>query len=162
MLGGTIREYGTGSEGHSCASLPARKTGRTSRWMRSCRAGGRGREPLLILGRLRGIRKMASRYTLVTQGINYYQGGRSDISEMGKLRYDAGSAGAETADDTKKLEFRLKLLREEIDRRQANIFDQIDGKTGVALGFTFVVVVRFLASVSIGRGEGHLPSMCQS
>jgi hypothetical protein len=69
-------------------------------------------------------------------------------------------AGAETADDTKKLEFRLKLLREEIDA-QANIFDQIDGKTGVALGFTFVVVGQVLASVfRLAGGEGHLPSMC--
>jgi hypothetical protein len=43
-------------------------------------------------------------------------------------------------------EFRLKLLKDEI-ALQANAFDQIDSKTGVALGFTFVVVGQVLASV---------------
>jgi hypothetical protein len=43
-------------------------------------------------------------------------------------------------------EFRLKLLKDEISA-QANMFDQIDSKTGVALGFTFVVVGQVLASV---------------
>lgn len=47
---------------------------------------------------------------------------------------------------TKKLEFRLKLLKDEI-AAQSNTFDQIDSKTGVALGFTFIVVGQVLASV---------------
>ena len=43
-------------------------------------------------------------------------------------------------------EFRLRLLKDEI-AAQANTFDQIDSKTGVALGFTFVVVGQVLASL---------------
>jgi hypothetical protein len=40
----------------------------------------------------------------------------------------------------------LKCLRDEI-AAQANTFDQIDNKTGVALGFTFIAVGQVLASV---------------
>jgi hypothetical protein len=43
-------------------------------------------------------------------------------------------------------DFVLKCLRDEI-AAQANTFDQIDNKTGVALGFTFVAVGQVLASV---------------
>lgn len=64
------------------------------------------------------------------------------------------------ADEQLKLELRLKLLKDEINS-QANTFDQIDSKTGVALGFTFVVVGQVLASVfRMATGEGHLQSTC--
>jgi hypothetical protein len=42
-----------------------------------------------------------------------------------------------STDENKKLELRLRLVKDEI-AAQANTFDQIDTKTGVALGFTFV------------------------
>jgi len=50
--------------------------------------------------------------------------------------------------DCKKEEllFRYNLCKEQI-AGQANFFDQIDTKTGIALGFTFVVVGQVLASV---------------
>lgn len=48
--------------------------------------------------------------------------------------------------DELKCDFLLKQLKDELSA-QANIFDQIDSKTGVALGFTFVVVGQVLASV---------------
>jgi hypothetical protein len=51
-----------------------------------------------------------------------------------------------STDEHKKLEFQLKLVKDEI-AAQANTFDQIDSKTGVALGFTFVVVGQVLAAV---------------
>jgi acyl carrier protein len=58
----------------------------------------------------------------------------------------------------KKNELRLKLLKDEI-ASQANTFDQIDSKTGVALGFTFVVVGQVLASVfRIATDQSHLQS----
>ena len=58
----------------------------------------------------------------------------------------------------RKNDFRLKLLRDEI-AAQANAFDQIDSKTGVALGFTFVVVGQVLASVfRIATDQNHLQS----
>jgi hypothetical protein len=51
-----------------------------------------------------------------------------------------------STDEHKKLELRLRLMKDEI-AAQANMFDQIDSKTGVALGFTFVVVGQVLAAV---------------
>ncbi len=51
-----------------------------------------------------------------------------------------------STDEHKKLEFQLRLVKEEI-AAQANTFDQIDSKTGVTLGFTFVVVGQVLAAV---------------
>jgi hypothetical protein len=55
-------------------------------------------------------------------------------------------------------ELRLQLLKDEI-AAQANTFDQIDSKTGVALGFTFVVVGQVLASVfRIATDQSHLQS----
>lgn len=58
----------------------------------------------------------------------------------------------------KKNEFRLNLLKDEI-AAQGNAFDQIDSKTGVALGFTFVVVGQVLASVfRISTDQNHLQS----
>ena len=58
----------------------------------------------------------------------------------------------------KKNELRLKLLKDEI-ASQANTFEQIDSKTGVALGFTFVVVGQVLASVfRIVTDQSHLQS----
>lgn len=58
----------------------------------------------------------------------------------------------------KKNELRLALLKDEI-ASQANAFDQIDSKTGVALGFTFVVVGQVLASVfRIATDQSHLSS----
>lgn len=48
--------------------------------------------------------------------------------------------------EREKCEVFLKLTKEEI-AWQANPFDQIDNKTGVALGFTFVAVGQVLASV---------------
>jgi hypothetical protein len=48
--------------------------------------------------------------------------------------------------DLKLLEFRLTLLKDEITA-QANAFDQIDSKTGVALGFMFVAVAQVLAAL---------------
>jgi hypothetical protein len=50
-----------------------------------------------------------------------------------------------STDEHKKLELRLRLMKDEI-AAQANTFDQIDTKTGVALGFTFVVVGQVLAA----------------
>lgn len=46
----------------------------------------------------------------------------------------------------KECEFLLKLIKDEI-AAQSNTFDQIDNKTGVALGFTFVGVGQVLAAV---------------
>jgi hypothetical protein len=43
-------------------------------------------------------------------------------------------------------DFVIQCLRNEI-ASQANTFDQIDSKTGVALGFTFIAVGQVLASV---------------
>ena len=58
----------------------------------------------------------------------------------------------------KKNELRLNLLKDEI-AAQANAFDQIDSKTGVALGFTFVVVGQVLASVfRIATDQSHFQS----
>jgi hypothetical protein len=48
--------------------------------------------------------------------------------------------------DIKLLEFRLTLLKDEITA-QANTFDQIDNKTGVALGFMFIAVAQVLAAM---------------
>ena len=54
-----------------------------------------------------------------------------------------------------KSELRIRLLKDEI-AAQANTFDQIDSKTGVALGFTFVVVGQILASVfRIATDQSH-------
>jgi hypothetical protein len=49
-------------------------------------------------------------------------------------------------DEQKKLELRFRLVKDEI-ASQANTFDQLDSKTGVALGFTFVVIGQVLALV---------------
>jgi hypothetical protein len=55
-------------------------------------------------------------------------------------------------------EFRLKLLKDEI-AAQSNTFDQIDSKTGVALGFTFVAVGQVLASVfRMSTDQNHFRS----
>jgi acyl carrier protein len=55
-------------------------------------------------------------------------------------------------------ELRIRLLKDEI-AAQANTFDQIDSKTGVALGFTFVVVGQILASVfRIATDQSRLQS----
>ena len=51
-----------------------------------------------------------------------------------------------STDEHKKLELQLRLVKDEI-AAQANAFDQIDSKTGVTLGFTFVVVGQVLAAV---------------
>jgi hypothetical protein len=52
-------------------------------------------------------------------------------------------------------ELRFKLLKDEI-AAQGNTFDQIDTKTGVALGFTFVVVGQVLASVfRVATDQSH-------
>lgn len=48
--------------------------------------------------------------------------------------------------DDEKYDLLLRLLKDEL-AAQANVFDQIDNKTGVALGFTFVAVGQVLASV---------------
>jgi hypothetical protein len=48
--------------------------------------------------------------------------------------------------DDDKCDFLLKFLKDEL-AAQANTFDQIDTKTGVALGFTFIAVGQVLASV---------------
>jgi hypothetical protein len=53
----------------------------------------------------------------------------------------------------------LKLTKEEI-AWQANAFDQIDNKTGVALGFTFVAVGQVLASVfRMATDQNHFQSL---
>ena len=53
---------------------------------------------------------------------------------------------------------RLSLLKDKV-AAQANAFDQIDLKTGVALGFTFVVVGQVLASVfRIATDQSHIQS----
>ena len=49
-------------------------------------------------------------------------------------------------DDREKLELQLKLLKDEVSF-QANAFDQIDTKTGIALGLTFVVIGQVLAAI---------------
>jgi hypothetical protein len=55
-------------------------------------------------------------------------------------------------------ELRFKLLKDEISA-QGNTFDQIDMKTGVALGFTFVVVGQVLASVfRVATDQSHYES----
>jgi hypothetical protein len=48
--------------------------------------------------------------------------------------------------DDDKCDLLLKFLKDEL-AAQANTFDQIDTKTGVALGFTFIAVGQVLASV---------------
>jgi hypothetical protein len=56
-------------------------------------------------------------------------------------------------------EFFLKLAKEEI-AWQANTFDQIDNKTGVALGFTFVAVGQVLAAVfRMATDQNHFQSL---
>ena len=55
-----------------------------------------------------------------------------------------------------KTELHLSLIKDEI-ASQANTFDQIDSKTGVALGFTFVVIGQVLAAVfRIATDQSHL------
>jgi hypothetical protein len=55
-------------------------------------------------------------------------------------------------------ELLLKLTKDEI-ASQANTFDQIDNKTGVALGFTFVAVGQVLASVfRMATDQSHFQS----
>ena len=54
--------------------------------------------------------------------------------------------GEENEIEVRLLEFRLRLLKDEITA-QANTFDQIDNKTGVALGFMFIAVAQVLAAM---------------
>jgi hypothetical protein len=61
--------------------------------------------------------------------------------------------------DAEKYDFLLKLLKDELTA-QANVFDQIDNKTGVALGFTFVAVGQVLASVfRIATDQNHFRTL---
>jgi hypothetical protein len=61
----------------------------------------------------------------------------------------------EVQNGMKLLEFRLTLLKDEITA-QANTFDQIDSKTGVALGFMFIAVAQVLAAMFlIPDARGH-------
>jgi hypothetical protein len=64
--------------------------------------------------------------------------------------------------DDEKYDFLLKLLKDEL-AAQANVFDQIDNKTGVALGFTFVAVGQVLASVfRMATDQNHFHTLHSS
>jgi hypothetical protein len=61
--------------------------------------------------------------------------------------------------DAEKCDFLLESLKVEL-AAQANTFDQIDNKTGVALGFTFVAVGQVLASVfRIASDQSHFRTL---
>jgi hypothetical protein len=61
--------------------------------------------------------------------------------------------------DKDKCDFLLESLKVEL-AAQANTFDQIDNKTGVALGFTFVAVGQVLASVfRIATDQSHFRTL---
>jgi hypothetical protein len=61
--------------------------------------------------------------------------------------------------DNDKCDFIIKCLRDEITS-QANTFDQIDNKTGVAMGFTFVAVGQVLASVfRMSTDQNHFKTL---
>jgi hypothetical protein len=68
------------------------------------------------------------------------------LTEQRPSRMAENSVLSGSTDEHRKLELQLRLIKDEITA-QANTFDQIDSKTGVALGFTFVVVGQVLASV---------------
>jgi len=63
-----------------------------------------------------------------------------------------------SAPDANSCKLRLEFLKDQI-AAQANVFDAIDSKTGVALGFTFVVVGQVLASAfRLATDQSHFQS----
>jgi hypothetical protein len=86
------------------------------------------------------------RLILMSKTVEVRGNGNGSLTEQAPRQTIENPVAPISTDEHQKLELQLRLVKDEI-AAQANTFDQIDSKTGVALGFTFVVVGQVLAAV---------------